>query len=132
MDAPWGVSEWDVSGLTPVFDCEVVKAPRVKEAVFSVEVKIESVREWESRREGGEKTGVMVVLEGVRFWVRGDGIDEERSMVDPAVGFSFLFFSFSSLFSFHRGTLYLCVVCLSFFLHFVCFFIFCDCFAFRD
>ncbi|KAG6197888.1 hypothetical protein E4U10_007674 [Claviceps purpurea] len=85
VDAPWGVSEWDVSGLTPVFDCEVVKAPRVKEAVFSVEVKIESVREWESRREGGEKTGVMVVLEGVRFWVRGDGIDEERSMVDPAI-----------------------------------------------
>ncbi|KAG6142270.1 hypothetical protein E4U28_002731 [Claviceps purpurea] len=27
----------------------------------------------------------MVVLEGVRFWVRGDGIDEERSMVDPAI-----------------------------------------------
>ncbi|KAG6003650.1 hypothetical protein E4U21_001811 [Claviceps maximensis] len=85
VDAPPGVSEWDVSGLTPLWDCELVRPPRVKEAVFSVEVRVESVREWESRRLPGEKTGAMVVLEGVRFWAREDGINEERSLIDPAV-----------------------------------------------
>lgn len=93
VDAPFGVSEWDVCGLTPVRDCEVVKPARVREAVFSVEVRVESVREWESRV-SGEKTGVMVVLEGVWFWAREDGINEERNLIDPAVG---LFLSLSCL-----------------------------------
>ncbi|KAG5988350.1 hypothetical protein E4U43_004780 [Claviceps pusilla] len=85
VDSPPDVSEWEVSGLTPLWDCEEVQPPRVKEAVFSVEVKVESMREWESRTVPGRKTGVMVVLEGVRFWAREDGLNEERSMIDPAV-----------------------------------------------
>lgn len=36
VNAPYGVSEWALTGLTPA-ECEVVKASRVKEAVFSVE-----------------------------------------------------------------------------------------------
>lgn len=84
IDAPFGVSEWDISGLTAVHDCEVVRPARVKEAVFSIEVKVESVREWESRT-SGEKTGTMVVLEGVRFWAREDAINSDRSLIDPAV-----------------------------------------------
>ncbi|KAI1393626.1 uncharacterized protein F4822DRAFT_385280 [Hypoxylon trugodes] len=85
VDAPPGASEWAVSGLTPVFDCEDVKAPRVAEAVFSVECKLESAREWESRATPGKKTGCMVVLEGTKFWVREDAINEERNLIDPAV-----------------------------------------------
>ncbi|GAB0134720.1 hypothetical protein EsDP_00003078 [Epichloe bromicola] len=84
IDAPFGVSEWDIGGLTAVHDCEVVSPARVGEAVFSIEVKVESVREWESRT-SGDKTGTMVVLEGVRFWAREDAIDSDRSLIDPAV-----------------------------------------------
>ncbi|KAK8088610.1 hypothetical protein PG997_003571 [Apiospora hydei] len=85
VDAPYGASEWDVSGLTPVSDCREVKAARVGEAVFSVECKLESAREFESRATPGKKTGVLVVLEGVRFWVREDAINEERNLVAPEV-----------------------------------------------
>ncbi|KAG8424360.1 hypothetical protein J3459_002604 [Metarhizium acridum] len=83
IDAPYGTSEWDVSGLTAE-KCDVVKCPRVKEAIFSVEAKLDMLKEWESRV-SGQKTGVMVVLEGVRFWVREDAINDDRNMVDPAV-----------------------------------------------
>ncbi|KAI5924967.1 hypothetical protein F4810DRAFT_662193 [Camillea tinctor] len=85
VDAPYGASEWDVSGLTPVSDCVTVKPPRVGEAVFSVECKLESVKEFESKSTPGKKSGCLVVLEGTRFWVREDAINEERNLVDPAV-----------------------------------------------
>lgn len=85
VDAPYAVSEWDVSGLTPVSDCVDVKAPRVKEAVFSVECRLESVREFESRATPGKITGSLVVLEGTRFWVREDALNEERNLVAPEV-----------------------------------------------
>ncbi|KAG6033574.1 hypothetical protein E4U41_006870 [Claviceps citrina] len=85
VDAPPGVSEWDVCGLTPVRDCELVSPPRVREAVFSIEARLESVREWESRASPGQMSGAMVVLEGVRFWARRDGVNAEGSLIDPAV-----------------------------------------------
>jgi flavin reductase (DIM6/NTAB) family NADH-FMN oxidoreductase RutF len=85
VDAPYGASEWDVSGLTPVKDCRDVKAARVGEAVFSVECRVESVREFESRATPGKKTGCLVVLEGTNFWVREDAINEERNLVDPSI-----------------------------------------------
>lgn len=85
VNAPYGVSEWDVSGLTPVYDCHTVKCARVKEAVFSVEAKLESLKEFESRSKPGTTSGTLVIVEGTRFWVREDGINEERNMVDPEV-----------------------------------------------
>ncbi|OIW33022.1 hypothetical protein CONLIGDRAFT_570696 [Coniochaeta ligniaria NRRL 30616] len=85
VNAPRDVSEWDVSGLTPVYDCQTVKCARVKEAVFSVEAKLESLKEFDSRSTAGKKSGTMGVVEGTRFWVREDAINEERNIVDPAV-----------------------------------------------
>ncbi|KAI1633282.1 hypothetical protein F4809DRAFT_623836 [Biscogniauxia mediterranea] len=85
VDAPYGADEWAVSGLTPLADCVDVRPPRVAEAVFSVECRLESVREFESRSTPGKKSGCLVVLEGTRFWVREDAINEERNLVDPAV-----------------------------------------------
>ena len=88
VNAPYGVSEWEVSGLTMVRDCEVVsKVPRVGEAVFSVEGRLESVREFGSRAVEGKVGTTMAVVEGVRFWVRGDAVDEVGGKVDPAVSF---------------------------------------------
>lgn len=43
-------------------------------------------REFESRATPGKKTGVLAIIEGVRFWVRDDAINEERNLIDPAVG----------------------------------------------
>jgi len=84
INAPYGESEWALSGLTPA-PSSTVKASRVKEAVFSVEGKLESMKEFESRGTPGKKTGVLCVIEGTRFWVREDAINEEKNIVDPAV-----------------------------------------------
>ncbi|CAN8097605.1 unnamed protein product [Discula destructiva] len=85
VNAPYGVSEWAVSGLTPEHDCEHVKCARVQEAVFSIEGKLESVREFESRARPGEMGGTMAVIEGVRFWAREDAVNAEGNLLDPAV-----------------------------------------------
>jgi flavin reductase (DIM6/NTAB) family NADH-FMN oxidoreductase RutF len=84
INAPFGVSEWATSGLTPG-PCSTVKASRVKEAIFAIEGKLESTREFESRVTPGKKTGVLAIVEGTRFWVREDAINEERNIIDPAV-----------------------------------------------
>lgn len=44
-----------------------------------------STQEFESRATPGKKTGVLAIVEGVRFWVREDAINEERNVIDPAV-----------------------------------------------
>lgn len=84
INAPYGQSEWAVSGLTPA-PCSTVKASRVKEAVFSVEGHLFSTTEFESRATPGKKTGVLAVIEGKRFWVREDAINKDKNMIDPAV-----------------------------------------------
>ncbi len=87
IDAPAGVSEWSLSGLHPARS-KMVKPDRVQEAVFSIEAKLVETREWESRAVPGKKTGVMAIVEGVRFWVREDAIDEEGVLIDLAVRLS--------------------------------------------
>lgn len=84
-DAPAGASEWAVSGLTPVSDCETVGCPRVREAIFSIEGKLESVREIDSRAKPGSKSATMVTIEGTRFWAREDAINEDKNVIDPEV-----------------------------------------------
>ncbi|KAK5089634.1 hypothetical protein LTR70_006555 [Exophiala xenobiotica] len=84
IDLPYGVSEWSATGLTPA-DSKLVKASRVKEAVFSIEGKLMETREFESKVTPGKKTGVMALIEGVRFWVREDAINESRDLIDADV-----------------------------------------------
>jgi flavin reductase (DIM6/NTAB) family NADH-FMN oxidoreductase RutF len=86
INAPHGVSEWSLSGLNPA-PCTHVRPARVAEAVFSVEAKLVESREFESRATPGKKTGVLAVVEGVKFWVREDAINEVGDFVDPAVSF---------------------------------------------
>jgi flavin reductase (DIM6/NTAB) family NADH-FMN oxidoreductase RutF len=86
VDAPADASEWPLSGLTPAWDTQTVRPPRVRDAVFSAECRLESPpREFESRAVHGRKTGCLIVLEATRFWVREDAINDERSLIDPAV-----------------------------------------------
>ena len=84
INAPYGVSEWALSGLTPA-PCTDVKASRVKESIFSVEGKLMETKEFESKAHPGTKTGVLAIIEGVRFWVREDAINEDKNLIDPAV-----------------------------------------------
>ncbi|KAG9239208.1 flavoprotein-like protein oxygenase [Amylocarpus encephaloides] len=84
INAPYGESEWSLSGLTPA-PSKTVKATRVKEAIFSIEGKLESTKEFESRATPGKKTGVLAIIEGTRFWVRDDAINEDKNLIDPAV-----------------------------------------------
>jgi len=84
VNAPYGISEWALTGLTPA-ECEEVKASRVKEAIFSVEAKLMETKEFESRATPGTKTGVLAIVEGVRFWAREDAVNEERNLIDPAI-----------------------------------------------
>jgi flavin reductase (DIM6/NTAB) family NADH-FMN oxidoreductase RutF len=91
IDAPYEASEWNISGLTPVFDTETVKPPRVKESIFSVEATLDMVKEFESRAVPGKKTNTMVVLEGSRFWAREDALDDSQTELKPSVGQSTCF-----------------------------------------
>jgi flavin reductase (DIM6/NTAB) family NADH-FMN oxidoreductase RutF len=84
IDLPYGQSEWSVTGLTPA-DTTHVKPKRIKESVFSIEAKLLSTQEFDSRRNEGEKTGTLAIVEGVNFWVREDAINAERTLIDPAV-----------------------------------------------
>ena len=83
VNAPAGVSEWELSGLTPG-ETKIVKPARVKESAFAIEAKLITHHEWTSP-ESGKKTGVTVLLQGVNFWVREDAINAERNMLDPEV-----------------------------------------------
>ncbi|KAL5612732.1 hypothetical protein BROUX41_004183 [Berkeleyomyces rouxiae] len=85
VNAPAGISEWEIAGLTPVDDTETVKVPRVKEAVVSIEGIVDSIREFDSKTKPGTKSGAVVIIEGTRFWAREDAVNEEHSIVDPNV-----------------------------------------------
>ncbi|KAJ9295087.1 hypothetical protein DTO271G3_6257 [Paecilomyces variotii] len=80
INAPYGVSEFPISGLHPA-ESRDVKAPRVKESVFSVEAKLVETREYNSRRTG-KPSCTMAVIEGLRFWAREDAVNEERNLLD--------------------------------------------------
>lgn len=84
INAPYGTSEWAITGLHPAA-CTHIKASRVKEAIFSVEAKLMNTQEFESRATPGKKTGVLAVLEGVKFWAREDAVNEDRNLIDPSV-----------------------------------------------
>lgn len=81
INAPYGVSEWSLTGLTQA-PCTSVSCPRVKEAVFSIEATLVETKQFESRVTPGKKTAVLSIVEGVNFWVREDAINEERNMID--------------------------------------------------
>ena len=84
INAPYGVSEWETSGLHQA-PCAAVQPARVKESIMSIEAKLVETKEFESRTEPGKKTGVLAIVEGVRFWVREDAINGEKNLVDLKV-----------------------------------------------
>ncbi|KAI2848248.1 hypothetical protein CBS63078_405 [Aspergillus niger] len=80
IDAPYGVSEWEVSGLGKA-PSSTVKAARVKESVFSVEGKVVDIKEFEAHKPGMSSPAV-VLIQATRFWVQEGAADEEFSHID--------------------------------------------------
>lgn len=84
INAPYGQSEWDTSGLTQAAT-SVVKPARVKESIMAVEGKLVETKEFESKSTPGKVSSVLAIIEGVRFWVREDAVDKDQSVVDLKV-----------------------------------------------
>lgn len=81
VDAPYGVSEWDVSGLHRAAT-KTVRPARVQESVFSIEAKLVDTKEFTNHAKPGFSVASLALVEATRFWVRSDAIDEERSNID--------------------------------------------------
>ena len=76
VDVPPEVDEFELSGLTPI-PCEVVSAPRVKEARVSMECKLVQVVDISQKFLGG----AFVIGEVVRFHVEDSVVDDFH--IDP-------------------------------------------------
>ncbi|KAH6658518.1 hypothetical protein BKA67DRAFT_656706 [Truncatella angustata] len=81
IDAPEGVSEWDVSGLRKA-PTSTVKPKRVRESVFSIEGKVVDVKEFKHHGKGGKSVAGMVLIQATRFWVREDAANADFSHID--------------------------------------------------
>ncbi|KAI5238241.1 hypothetical protein E4T42_09034 [Aureobasidium subglaciale] len=81
VDAPYGVSEWTLSGLTKA-ESTTVRPPRVKESVMSIEGKLTKTVNYKTSRPSVGPHGSLAIIEATRFWVQENAIDEKRSHVD--------------------------------------------------
>ena len=84
VDAPYGVSEWGISGLHQA-PSMTVKPARVKESVFSIEGKLTDMKEFEHHTKPGMSLASLAVIEATRFWVREDAVNKELSQIDLSV-----------------------------------------------
>lgn len=80
-NAPPGVDEWKLSGLTPL-DSEKVKPPHVAESAFSIEARLVHSHEWHAKSDPTRGTGVLCIVEGVNFHVREDVINADLNNVN--------------------------------------------------
>ncbi|KAL7622545.1 hypothetical protein AAE478_008052 [Parahypoxylon ruwenzoriense] len=81
IDAPYGVSEWDISGFHEA-PTSTVRPSRVRESVFSVEGKIVDIKEFNDHQKGGMSVAGLVLVKATRFWVREDATNEDVSHID--------------------------------------------------
>lgn len=80
IDAPEGVSEWEISGLTQA-PSSTVQPPRVEESIFSIEGELVDVKEL-GVPEQGRSVAATALIRARRFWVRGDATNDEVSHID--------------------------------------------------
>ncbi|KAF2130167.1 nitrilotriacetate monooxygenase component B [Dothidotthia symphoricarpi CBS 119687] len=81
IDAPYGVSEWDIAGLNEA-PSSTVRPSRVQESIFSIEGKVADVKELGEYKQDGNSVASMVLIKATRFWVREDAVDEDLSHID--------------------------------------------------
>ncbi|KAF4967949.1 hypothetical protein FSARC_4602 [Fusarium sarcochroum] len=80
IDAPYGVSEWDVTGLTEA-PTTTVKPSRVKESVLSIEGKVVDIKEFEGHKPGMSSAAICLI-KATRFWVQEDAANADFSHIE--------------------------------------------------
>ncbi|RHZ59238.1 flavin reductase family protein [Aspergillus thermomutatus] len=81
IDAPYGVSEWEISGLHEA-PATTVKPSRVQESVFSIEGKVVDIKEFEDHSKPGMSIASLVLIKATRFWVQEDAADADFRHID--------------------------------------------------
>ncbi|KAJ5760313.1 hypothetical protein N7520_007469 [Penicillium odoratum] len=81
IDAPYGVSEWEVSGLHEA-PSSTVKPSRVAESVFCVEGKVIDIKEFADHQRPGMSIAATVLIKATRFWVKEGTADVDYSHID--------------------------------------------------
>lgn len=81
IDAPYGVSEWDVSGLHEA-PSTTVKPSRVAESVFSIEGKVVDIKEFSDHQQPGMSVAANVLIKATRFWVKEGTANADYSHID--------------------------------------------------
>ncbi|KAJ4301623.1 hypothetical protein N0V90_003716 [Kalmusia sp. IMI 367209] len=81
LDAPYGVSEWDISGLHEA-PTSTVRPSRVSESVFSIEGKVEDIKEFGDHSKDGKSVAGVVLIKATRFWVREDATNAAVSHIN--------------------------------------------------
>ncbi|KAE8380556.1 hypothetical protein BDV26DRAFT_257237 [Aspergillus bertholletiae] len=81
IDAPYGVSEWDVSGLHEA-PSTTVKPSRVKESVFNIEGKVIDIKEFADHQQPGMSIAATVLIKATRFWIKEGAADADFSHID--------------------------------------------------
>ncbi|KAJ5479826.1 hypothetical protein N7530_005335 [Penicillium desertorum] len=81
IDAPYGVSEWDISGLHEA-PSRTVKPSRVAESVFNIEGKVVDIKEFTDHQQPGMSLAATVLIKATRFWVKEGTANEDYSHID--------------------------------------------------
>jgi flavin reductase (DIM6/NTAB) family NADH-FMN oxidoreductase RutF len=76
IDAPYGVSEWEVSGLHEA-PSTTVKPSRVEESVFNIEGKVIDIKEFTDHQQPGMSLAATVLIKATRFWVKEGTADAD-------------------------------------------------------
>ncbi|KAJ4253778.1 hypothetical protein NW762_010172 [Fusarium torreyae] len=80
IDAPHGISEWDITGLTES-PTTTVRPSRVKESVFSIEGKVVNIKEFEAHKPGMSSAAICLI-KATRFWVQTDAANKDFSHIE--------------------------------------------------
>lgn len=80
LDPPYGVSEWEVSGLHEA-PTTTVRPNRVQESVMSIEGKVADIKEFSDHQKGGMSVAGLVLIKATRFWVREDATNDDVSNI---------------------------------------------------
>ncbi|KAK9421705.1 putative Flavin reductase like domain-containing protein [Seiridium unicorne] len=83
VNTPRHISEWELTGLTPV-PGDVVKAPYIAESPFSIECKLLHHQDFFSVNDSSVRTATLMILQVVRFHIWEDVLNEDRATADMA------------------------------------------------
>ncbi|PLB43831.1 hypothetical protein P170DRAFT_480783 [Aspergillus steynii IBT 23096] len=81
INAPFDVSEWDLSGFREA-PRKTVQPVRVQESGISVEGKVVDNKEFAEFANPGKTPNVVVFIQATRFWIWEDAVNKELNHID--------------------------------------------------